>query len=671
MVLDFNDAPRQATEPATAPVWAEGSYSRDDVLARLRAHLEGVLGYLYPNGFADPKGRKFYIGSINGEPGESLSIELQGEKAGLWHDFATGEGGDIFDLWQAARGLAGFRETLKDAGEYAGATATIPRRTPKRKSPKGGEAWGAPTHVYKYQDPTGKLIAEVERFEWEDNGERKKTFRPWDVSTRSYQAPQTRPLYNLPNIVSAPEIIVCEGEKAADALIAQNIDATTAMGGSNAPLEKTDWTPLRGRKVVIWPDNDATGRAYAERLKVHLEGQGALAVSILNVPTSRPDKWDAADAADEDLGALIRSMRSEAAAMKQRNSRFFSAADLDGIEPPPRRWHVADFIPAHQVTMLGGDGGVGKSLVALQLAVASALGTRWVGMVPEKTRTVYITAEDDQDEVHRRLDDITAAQGVSLGSLDDLLIRSLAGEDALLAVADSRSGTLSPTDLFRELDEYIAQTGAGFLVLDTLADLHSGEENNRAVARQFISLLRGLALRRECTVLLLAHPSLTGMQSGSGLSGSTAWNNSVRSRLYIERIKEDGEELDPDLRRLTTKKANYSTTGQGIVLRWQDGVFVPEANGSPADGLLSTPDARAKFLDLLDKFKTEGRKVNATSGRNFAPTVMAKDPRSGKWNKTALHAAMTDLFTLGAIVTAPYGKPSDNTNEIVRKENVL
>lgn len=669
MILDFNDAPRQSgTSPP--PEWTQQGPNRDEVFARLKAHMEGVLGYLYPNGFADPNARKFYIGSVAGEPGESLSIELQGEKAGLWHDFATGDGGDIFDLWQAARGLSSFRETLKDAAEYTGATASTPRRTPKRKNPKGGESWGAPTHVYRYHDPAGKLVAEVERFEWEDGGERKKTFRPWDVLTRSYRAPETRPLYNLPNIASAPEIIICEGEKAADALIAQNIDATTAMGGSNAPLEKTDWSPLRGRKVVIWPDNDASGRAYADRLKAHLEAQGALAVSILNVPAHRPEKWDAADAKGEDLGALIRSMRSEAAAMR-RESRFFSAADLHGVEVPPRQWHVEDFIPANQVTMLGGDGGVGKSLVALQLAVATALGTRWIGKSPTKTRTVYISAEDDQDEMHRRLADIAAQGGHTLAGLSDLTLRSLAGEDALLAVADSRSGTLTPTDLFRELDAYIGDTGTGFLVLDTLADLHSGEENNRAIARQFIGLLRGLALRHECTVLLLAHPSLTGISTGSGLSGSTAWNNSVRSRLYIERIKEDGDEIDPDIRRLTTKKANYSSTGQEIILRWQDGVFVPDAAGNPIDDLLSTPDARAKFLELLAKYKEEGRRVNASGGPYYAPLIMSKDPRSGRWNKAALAAAMADLFTLGTIVSAPYGPPSRGTNHIVRKEDVL
>ena len=161
--FDFNTADRPA-ETAPPPFWATNTLpSRDDVFAALIGQLESVLGYLYPNGFADPKGRKFYIGSIHGEAGESLSVELDGPKAGLWHDFATGEGGDVFDLWRAARGLASFREVLSDAASYTGAASNTPRRTPKRRSPKGGEAWGAPTAVYRYPDANGRLVAEIER----------------------------------------------------------------------------------------------------------------------------------------------------------------------------------------------------------------------------------------------------------------------------------------------------------------------------------------------------------------------------------------------------------------------------------------------------------------------------------------------------------------------------
>ena len=58
---------------------------------------------------------------------------------------------------------------------------------------------------------------------------------------------------------------------------------------------------------------------------------------------------------------------------------YFCASDLHGLPIPARQWHVPDLIPAGTVTTLNGDGGTGKSLAALQLAVSTALGRNWLG----------------------------------------------------------------------------------------------------------------------------------------------------------------------------------------------------------------------------------------------------------------------------------------------------
>ena len=103
------------------------------------------------------------------------------------------------------------------------------------------------------------------------------------------------------------------------------------------------------------------------------------------------------------------------------------------------------------------------------------------------------------------------------------------------------------------------------------------DENQRAQARQFISLLRKLAHKYNCAVVVLAHPSLSGLNSGSGTSGSTAWSNSVRSRFYLQRLQDD----DPDKRVLTLEKNNYARIGTEINLRWEDGCFKfdPQSSG--------------------------------------------------------------------------------------------
>lgn len=304
---------------------------------------------------------------------------------------------------------------------------------------------------------------------------------------------------------------------------------------------------------------------------------------------------------DEAYAAEFADSNAKPSETVARTSAFFSAAALEGLPVSPRQWLVPDLIPARTVTMLGGDGGTGKSLLAQQLACSAVIGRPWLGRTVKPGRALYLSAEDD-DELHRRLADILRAEAATFADLDKLTVRSLAGEDALLAIPDPKTGVLVPTPLFSELDERIGDERPGLVALDTLADLHSGQENDRATARQFIGLLRGLAISHDCAVVLLAYPSLTGMASGSGLSGSTAWNASVRSRLYLERVVQDGDDADPDRRVLRTVKANYGRTGGEIGMTWRDGVFVADEAETSVDRMAGAAKAERVFLKLLRAF---------------------------------------------------------------------
>lgn len=341
-----------------------------------------------------------------------------------------------------------------------------------------------------------------------------------------------------------------------------------------------------------------------------------------------------------------------------RASRFFAASDLDGVPVPPREWLVDGLVPLGTVTLLGGDGGTGKSLLSLQLACAAALGRAWIGHPVTPGRALFISAEDDRDELHRRINEITRAEGVAPADLGRLTIRSLAGEDALLATLDGRTGALQPSPLFYELDQRIAAERPALVVLDTLADLFPGNENDRAQARQFIGLLRGLAIRHACAVMLLAHPSLSGLNSGSGTSGSTGWNNSVRSRLYFERIVNEGYEQDPDARTLRTMKANYGRTGGEISVTWRDGVFVADPAETGLDRMARNAKSERVFLKLLDEFNAEGRRVRHTAGDGYAPNTFAKSGRSEGLGRNVLRDAMETLFAKGVIRVAEEGPPS-------------
>lgn len=520
--LNFNDAAPQAGDVPSAPAWAErGRYDAQEVKQQLHQQLESVLGYLYPLGFADLKGRKFYIGDVFGTEGESLSVELDGPNKGMWYDFATGEGGDIFSLWRTARGLSSFLETVQDAGDYSGAAQQTPRRTPKRRNPKGGDAWGAPTITYNYTDASGRIIAQVDRFEWEDGGGRKKTFRPWDAVARQYRAPETRPLYNLPNIVRAPEIIIVEGEKAADALICQNIDATTAMGGANAPIEKTDWSILRGRKVVIWPDNDAAGRDYADRLKAHLEAEGALSVSILSVPASRPEKWDAADAEDEDLGALIRAMRAAPVAA----ASAITLERWDELEDVQVQWLIKDLIPQGALAALYGKPGSYKSFVALYIAAMVSSGANCFMRQCRQGPVVYVMGEGGAG-AYRRAKAIEAFHDIS--SPEVYFLRS---------ALNLRSNMNDATSLLTAIEQIGVQPA--MIVIDTLArNFGGGNENSSEDMGAFIGVVGKIQEALGCAVLLVHH---SGKDDAKGMRGHSSLFGAVDTELEVIKVSEEND----------------------------------------------------------------------------------------------------------------------------------
>ena len=349
------------------------------------------------------------------------------------------------------------------------------------------------------------------------------------------------------------------------------------------------------------------------------------------------------------------------------NNGIFTASDLEGLQVPPRDWHVQDLIPSSTVTLFSGDGGTGKSLVALQLATSTALARPWLGLPVHEGKAVYLSAEDDKSELHRRLADIAHAENVNLGDIENLKLRSLAGEDALLALLGN-GGALEPTPLLAAIEELLERDKPDLLVLDTLADYFAGNENDRAQARQFVGILRGLAIRHKCAVFMLAHPSLTGLNSGTGTSGSTGWNNSVRSRLYLSRVKQDGYEANPDTRVLQTMKSNYARIGAEIALTWQNGVFVADAPVTGLDRMAASAKAERLFLTFLRQLDEQGRRVNHSGGQTYAPKVFAAHPDAEGVTKRAFVQAMESLLASGKVTISEDGPPSKRRQFLVVAE---
>lgn len=333
------------------------------------------------------------------------------------------------------------------------------------------------------------------------------------------------------------------------------------------------------------------------------------------------------------------------------------AADMAATAPPERPWIVSGWLPSRQVTLLTGDGGTGKSQIAMQLQAAASAGMRWLGLPVVACRSIGLYAEDDQDELHRRLHGIMDLTGISAAALSMMHWRSVIGDDAEMVEVDA-GGTLVATAYFRDLERIVLSCGARLLVLDAITNLFGGDEIRRRQVNAFILLLRQLAIKMDGAVLLLGHPSASGIATGSGLSGSTHWHNAVRSRFYFERAS--GEDADPNERTLSKLKANYAGSGDVLRVRWQPGGFIGLDEPGSLDRAAQNAKADRVFRALLAASYAEGAWTSSNPmAKNYAPSAFAKRPDREGLGKRALEDALHRLKHAGGVKTERYGRPSN------------
>jgi putative DNA primase/helicase len=336
-MLDFNPA------PPTRDV-ATGN-ERDEIRAALLSQIESVLLLLLPA--AKRVKGKLVVGDVLGSPGRSLEIEIIGERAGLWIDRATGNGGDIFDLFAANLGCdvhIDFARVLELARSLLGRPMPVTGRTAgKRKKDAATDDLGPATAKWDYFDADGHLIACVYRYDpVDEDGVQRKEFRPWDAKRRKMTPPDPRPLYNQPGLLPADLVILVEGEKCAQALIDASITATTAMHGANAPVDKTDWSPVAGKAVLVWPDKDKPGWEYGLRAAEAVLAAGASSCAVLLPPDDKPAGWDAADALAEDFDVVAFIERGERYVMQPTVPSSGGVSSGDGTDGERSVWATED-----------------------------------------------------------------------------------------------------------------------------------------------------------------------------------------------------------------------------------------------------------------------------------------------------------------------------------------
>lgn len=261
-------------------------------------------------------GKEWTCGSIRGGPGDSCRINTE---TGRWADFATGDkGGDLVSLYAATQGIKNGEAAKKLADQINYRLTNVPLRPPPTPDatdfnigipPEGvivpemvHSAHGKPSAVYAYETRDGRPIF----FEARYDTVKGKVFSPWSWSTsygrwvqKGYPAP--RPLFGLPILrqLGSRPVMIVEGAKAA--LAARELAGTTYAvitwpNGAKA-ASKADWTAVRGRQVLIWPDADEPGRYAAQEIAAILAPTNK-EIKILDT-SGQPEAWDAADALAE------------------------------------------------------------------------------------------------------------------------------------------------------------------------------------------------------------------------------------------------------------------------------------------------------------------------------------------------------------------------------------
>ena len=324
------------------------------VAAAALSSIEGILSCWLPGG--KKHGHEYQ--AINPTRTDSklgsFSINLN---TGAWADFAddSAKGGDLVALvaylegikqGEAAKRLAEFLGMALEKSDAPKRATSAPKSAGDSITPTQANkpAWRAllpvpgdasspyATHSkhgkssmrWQYHNEAGQLLCWVYRFEPKDEGERKQfmplTFCEDETGKRAWRwqgLPDPRPLYRLDKLAtntSAP-VVVCEGEKAADAaaLLFPGAVCTTMLNGAQSP-HKSDWRPLAGRTVMLWPDNDEAGRECMAKVATLAKQAGAASVEVFNlsafacdpagdaeypefgIKRALPEKWDAADA---------------------------------------------------------------------------------------------------------------------------------------------------------------------------------------------------------------------------------------------------------------------------------------------------------------------------------------------------------------------------------------
>ena len=513
-------------------------------------------------------GKTFYIGSLLGDPGQSLKINIDTASQHFMQgqDFNGNVGiGGIVKILIEARGMK-LPEIKEMFASYLDGTRpeivrdNAPIENPIRPQYNANSPYDA---EYVYTNADGEVLVTVRRYNVKDiagnpmlntKGKPKKEFRPFVEGSPYSKFPDIRPLYNIPNVLASDRVIWVEGEKCADALNHAGYTATCTIGGAGALTKKTahqfDFSPLQNKELILWPDNDPAGKKLADLIQDFALAAGARSVTMLTPPMGKPEGWDASDALSE--GYNIEEFVNTKAKITKTNinllddsflvSRFAGAA-------PEQKFLIDGTFPLGVPILFAAAGDAGKGMMTLDMGMKVASGkpmtNTFGGLVKEFGNVVIFTAEDDESEMHRRVERLDPFEE-RRGYPHDLKIVSLPNVGGVFAIMNESNGEFSTTAEFEKIYEQILQmSNLKLIVFDPLASfVHADVNADPAAGAALTGLLARMATETGASVLVCHHMTKikddavvkTPEQARNLIRGTTALVDGVRSSFAMWQV---------------------------------------------------------------------------------------------------------------------------------------
>lgn len=328
---------------------------------------------------------------------------------------------------------------------------------------------------------------------------------------------------------------------------------------------------------------------------------------------------------------------------------WFSATVASQATVKEREWLIDGWLPVGATTLLTGDGGTGKTLIAQQMATAIATGQPLWGNDTTQAPVLGFYCEDDRDELNRRQRSINGSMGLVPNDVVASHMASEFGMSALLGSID-KQGAFQTNDLFASIRAKALDAGARLVVIDNINMVFGDDINAAGPVSRFMSALNRLALEINGAVLMLGH---VAKAEGSRSAGTAAWVNGARNHLFLGRPDNMTEAAKrPDVRHLVRNKSNYASTGERLELMWERGAFIAAADLTGNARTLDDVADDKWFLSLLDRH-TASREALSISPRaaNYAPKVMSKTGsfRDAKGTRK-MEQAMGRLLSAGTIL---------------------